>query len=217
MTLSQVRARFWIIKGKKTVKNVLRKCVICKKINGTTVLPPSTPDLPDYCVNVSMFSFQAVGVDYVGPLYVKNYLKTDSESKVYVLILTCASSRAAHLELIPGMKIAAFIRALKRFIAHRGIPDSITSDSFKTFKSIEVKTFCLNKKINKKFILPASPWWGGFYERFVKSVKIPLLKVMGKSLVTYEELQKVLCDIESVINSRQLVYMLMKKHLLLFT
>ena len=30
---------------------------------------------------------------------------------------------------------------------------------------------------------------------------------MGKSLVTYEELQTVLCDVESVINSRPLVYM----------
>ena len=30
---------------------------------------------------------------------------------------------------------------------------------------------------------------------------------MGKSLVTYVELEKVLCDVESVINSRPLVYM----------
>ncbi|XP_065642877.1 uncharacterized protein LOC136074482 [Hydra vulgaris] len=67
MTLSQVRARFWIIKGRKTVKNFLRKCVICKKISGRTILPPPTPDLPDYCVNVSIFSFQSVGVDFVGP------------------------------------------------------------------------------------------------------------------------------------------------------
>ncbi|XP_065664477.1 uncharacterized protein LOC136086131 [Hydra vulgaris] len=100
--------------------------------------------------------------------YVKNYLKTDTVSKVYVLILTCASRRAAHLELTPDMKIPAFIRALKPFIARRGTPDTITSDNFKTFKSIEV---------------------------------------MGKSLVTYEELQTVLYDIGSVINSRPLVYM----------
>ena len=108
----------------------------------------------------------------------------------------------AHFELTPDMKIPAFLRALKRFIARRGIPDSITSDNFKTFKSIEVKKFCLNNKIDQKFIIPASPLWEGFYKRLVRSQK-----VMGKSLVTYEELQTVLCDVESVINSRPLVYM----------
>ena len=59
-TLSCVRAKFWIAKGRKTAKNVLYKCVICKKISERTMLPPPTPDLPDYRVNVSVFSFQAV-------------------------------------------------------------------------------------------------------------------------------------------------------------
>ena len=70
-----------------------------------------------------MFSFQAVGLDFAGPSFVKNYLKTDSASKAYVLILTCASYRATHLELSPDMKIPAFLRAIKRFIGRRGIPD----------------------------------------------------------------------------------------------
>ena len=132
-----------------------------------TILPPPTPDLPDYRVNVSIFSFQAVGFDFAGLLYVKNYLNTDSVSKVYVLILTCASCRATHLELTPAMKIPAFLRIIERFITRRGIPDSIPSNNFKTFKFIKIKKFCLNNKIDQKFILPASPWWGGFYERLV--------------------------------------------------
>ena len=178
-TLSCVRAKFWIVKITKTFKNVLRKCVICKKICVRSMLPPPTLDLPDYRVNVFMFSFQAVGLDFAGPLYVKNYLKIDSVSKVYIFILTCALCRAAHLKLIPDMKIPAFFRILKRFIARMGIPDGITSDNFKSSKSIETMKFCLNNKINQKFILPTSPLWGRFYERLVRSVKIPLQKVMG--------------------------------------
>ena len=72
-TLSCVNAKFWIVKGRKTVKNVLGKCVICKKISEEQCYPP-TLDLPGYCVNACMFSFQAVGLDYTGPLHVKNYL-----------------------------------------------------------------------------------------------------------------------------------------------
>ena len=95
----------------------MRKCVICKKISGRTMLPPPSPNLPDYRVNVSMFSFQAVALDFAEPLYIKNYLKTNS--KVCVLILTCASCRAAHFELTSYMKTPAFLRALKCFIARR--------------------------------------------------------------------------------------------------
>ena len=73
-------------------------------------------------------------------------------------MLTSAFYRPAHLELTPDMKIPAFLRAIKHFIARRGIPDNIISDNFKTFKSIEVKKFCLNNMIDQKFILPVSPW-----------------------------------------------------------
>ena len=106
------------------------------------MLPPESPDLPDFRVN-SVHSFHTVGLDYAGPLYVKN---TDSVSKVYVLLFTCASSRAIHVELTPGMNNAAFIRAFHRFIARRGKPSLIIHDNFKTFKSQEVSDSCYRKE-----------------------------------------------------------------------
>ena len=54
--------------------------------------------------------------------------------------------------------------------------------------------------------MPASPWWGGFYERLVRSVKLTLRKTLGKSFLTFEELQTILCEIEYLINCRPLVY-----------
>ena len=60
--------------------------------------------------------------------------------------------------------------------------------------------------VKQQFIMPASPWWGGFYERLVRSVKLSLKKVLGKALLTFEELQTVLCEVEAVINGRPLVY-----------
>ncbi|GBM81435.1 hypothetical protein AVEN_20036-1 [Araneus ventricosus] len=41
-----------------------------------------------------------------------------------------------------------------------------------------------------------APWWGGFYERLVKSVKDPLRKILGRALLTYEELSTILIEIE---------------------
>ncbi|XP_065682359.1 uncharacterized protein LOC136095557 [Hydra vulgaris] len=195
-TLNKVRSQFWIIKGRSTIKSIIRQCVTCKKFQGRTLLPPSSLDLPDFRVN-NLYSFQATGLDYAGPLFVKTVNK-DAACKVYVLLLTCASSRAIHYELTPDMKIPAFIRAFKRFAARRGFPDLIISDNFKTFISKEVKNFMMKNDVQQKFILPASPWWGGFYERLVRSVKSTMKKTIGKSLLSYEELETILCEIESV-------------------
>ena len=64
----------------------------------------------------------------------------------------------------------------------------------------------VSQGIQQKFILAASPWWGGFYERMVRTVKSNLKKVIGEALLTFEELQTVLCQIEKVINGRPLAY-----------
>jgi hypothetical protein len=60
--------------------------------------------------------------------------------------------------------------------------------------------------VRQRFILPASPWWGGFYERLVRTVKACLKKTLGKAFVTFEELQTILCDIEVAVNNRPLAY-----------
>ena len=74
-------------------------------------------------------------------------------------------------------------------------------------KSIEVKRFMTHNNITQKFILPAAPWVGNFYERLVKSVKLLLRKILGKLLLFYEEIETVLCKVESILNSRPLIYL----------
>ena len=125
---------------------------------------------------------------------------------MYVLLLTCATSRAVHVELTPDMNKSSFIRAFQRFIARKGKPTMVVHDNAKTFKSRDVKRFMVQHGIKQRFILPASPWWGGFYERLVRSVKLSLRKSLGKSLLNYEELETVLCNIEAIINNRPLTY-----------
>ena len=197
-TLNHLRSNFWIIKGRKTVKDILRKCVLCKKNQGQTMLSPDSPDLPAYRVNSLLNCFQATGLDYAGPLFVRDQI-SKNVSKVYVLLLTCASSRAIHLELTPDMKISAFLRGFIRFTSRRGTHDVIVNDNLKTFKSAKVKRFMMQRGVAQRFILPISPWCGGFYERMVCSVKSTLKKVLGKAIVTFEELQTILCEIEEVL------------------
>ena len=46
-TLARIRSKYWIIKGRKTVKNVWQKCVVCKRYQGRPLRSPGSPDLPE--------------------------------------------------------------------------------------------------------------------------------------------------------------------------
>lgn len=123
-TLAFVRQRYLLTKGRKRVKDVIRKCTICKRFNQRTFLPPPTADIPSYRLE-SDFAFQHTGLDFCGPLYVKEKCCENSFTKVYILLLTCATSRALHLELVPGMGDESFIRGIIRFFARKGYPELV--------------------------------------------------------------------------------------------
>ncbi|GFX35699.1 integrase catalytic domain-containing protein [Trichonephila clavipes] len=75
-----------------------------------------------------------------------------------------------------------FLLALRRFLARR------------------------DKGIHWKFIVELAPWWGGFYERLVKTIKDPLRKILGRALLTFEELSTILSEVEVIVNHRPLTY-----------
>ena len=207
-TLNELRSKFWICKGRQTVKSTIGKCVTCIKVIGKTLIGPTSPSLPDYRVT-SHFAFQKIGLDYAGPLHVKDIYTNDASDmhKAYACLFTCASTRNVHLELTPNMGADSLIRCLKRFISRRGSLELVISDNFKTFLSDKVKQYLASERITWNFILPKSPWWGGFYERLIRVVKEAMKKSIGKARLNYEELETVLLEIEMIINSRPLTYL----------
>lgn len=69
-----------------------------------------------------------------------------------------------------------------------------------------LSSFLATNRIKWKFIVPAAPWWGGWWERLIRSVKSALRKVLGKTSLSAEELTTLLTEVEAVINSRPLTY-----------
>ena len=51
-----------------------------------------------------------------------------------------------------------------------------------------------------------APWWGGFFERLVKSTKHCLKKSLATARVTYEELHTIVVETEGILSSRPLTY-----------
>ena len=204
-TLNQLRTRFWVPKARQTIKRVISHCRLCRIFDGKPYAYPAPPPLPVERVS-DCFPFTFTGADYAGPVYVKDiYGHSNKMNKAWIFLFTCASTRCVYLELVPDCATPACIRALRRFFAQRGVPSKIISDNGSQFTADETQTYVSSKGIKWKFNLPASPWWGGMFERMIRSTKRCLKKLLYKSRVTYEELLTLLAEIKLVITNRLLV------------
>ena len=70
-TLTDLRARFWIPRGRQLVRRILYRCMTCRRYEGRHYAVPPQADLP--CFRVTNPAWDSVGVDYAGPLFVKSY------------------------------------------------------------------------------------------------------------------------------------------------
>ena len=205
-TLTELRSCFWVVKGRQAVKTVIGICSVCKKIEGRSYAVPHSPPLPEFRLS-DQFAFSRVGVDFAGPMYVRHiFAKGGGMNKVYIALFTCATSRAVHLELVPSLTAESFIKALARFKGRRGTPTLIVSDNGKTFKDSRVQAYCQRDGTKWRFNVEAAPWWGGFIDRLVKSVKLSLKKCLRNARLNYDELSTTLVEVEAVLNSRPLTY-----------
>ena len=152
-------------------------------------------------------TFYNIGIDYAGPVYVYNVYNKDNELfKAWISLITCQSSRAVYLDLATDYSGKSCINVLRRCFSRRGTPNLIISDNGTSFIATEVQDYASNQNVRWKFNLEAAPWFGGFFERLVKSVKRCLKKCLSNSKVTYEEMLTLLIEIEKIINNRPLTY-----------
>ncbi|UYV85011.1 hypothetical protein LAZ67_X004248 [Cordylochernes scorpioides] len=206
--LSKLRENFWIIRGRKTIKKIISKCIACKRLKEKSLQRPMAA-LPENRIGLGK-PFQITGVDLLGPLHLKE------GGKVWVAAFTCAVYRAIHLELVKSLETGVFMMALHRFICRRGRPEKIYSDNgtnfaklnriFKRLDWTRIERETSIKRIQWIFIPPSAPWWGGFWERMVRTIKEMLIKMLGHRKLKYVQLQTALCEIESIINNRPLTY-----------
>ena len=214
-TLAEVRADYWLPSGRRMVESIVRSCVVCRRFSAKPYNTPGPPPLPQTRLS-EMPPFTNTGIDFAGPLFCKERGSNEAY-KSCIALYTCASTRAIHLELVPNMTSVSFMNSLIRFISTRGIPHVIISDNAKTFKKSAEDLNCFitrsptqeyaeNKKITWLFYLEKSPWWGGFIERMVQSVKSVLRKTLYRTFMSYDEMCTLLKEIEAIVNSRPITH-----------
>lgn len=204
---AKLRLQYWIISAKRNIRACVTRCVVCKRFTAKALTTPPI-QLPLDRVRESAV-FEVTGIDLCGPLLLK------PKGKAWIVLFTCAVYRAIHLEPLTSLSTESFLQALRRFIARRGRPSTVYSDNGTNFrgtdnvlKRIDWQKITENEcyPIKWKFIPPTAAWWGGWWERLIRSVKTLLVRILGRSSVNFEELLTILCDVEATINSRPLTY-----------
>ena len=208
--------------GRSLNRSIIHNCVVCRRHEGQPLHAPPppplpAPPLPAFRVNEAP-PFSYTGVDYAGPLFVHaRGVGDDNSSKVWICLFTCCVTRAVHLELVSDMFAPTFVRCLKRFAARRGLPKKFVSDNGKAFHAAaktlkdianqpDLRAYLTNFCIEWTFNLEKAPWWGGIFERLVKSVKKCLRKIIGQAKFSYGELNTALVEVEAIVNSSPLTY-----------
>lgn len=170
--------------------------------------------------------FEKVGIDYGGPFTLKfARVRKPVLYKGYVLIFVCFVTKAIHIELASDMTTENFLSCLKRFISRRNKPSQIFCDNASTFRSANtqlqelyqlqnssehksvVYNYAADNQIEFKFVPAYSPVFAGLWEAGIKSIKYHLKRVVGNSVLTYEQLNCVLIQIEGILNSRPITSM----------
>ncbi|XP_075162921.1 uncharacterized protein LOC142235555 [Haematobia irritans] len=218
--LANIRLEFWPIGGRKEVSRIVNKCVRCYRVK-PQIIQHIMGNLPAarVCENRA---FLICGVDYCGPLYYRSEIRSRPAVKCYISLFVCFITKAVHLELVKDLSTQAFLAALKRFISTRGKPSVIWSDNATNFvgaknELLELKRLflsekhitavhesCLQDTIDWKCIPPRSPHFGGLWEASVKIAKTHILKTIGLSILDFDELRTIICQISAIMNSRPL-------------
>lgn len=221
LLMSIIRQRFWILDARTVIRSKVRKCNSCFRLNPTHPTPMMA-DLPAYRVSEAK-AFAHTGVDYAGPLRVTLARRRGQHSqKAYICLFVCLVTKAIHVELVSDLTSDGFLAAFKRFISRRGPVSCLYSDnatnfvgakaqldelysfllssSFKSSFAKEMETY----RVEWKMIPPRAPHFGSMWESNIKSLKTHLFRVIGSQLLTYEELQTVLVQVECILNSRPL-------------
>ena len=200
--ITAVRNHYWVIGLRSLARKVKGECLSCKRVDARACQEPMAPLMEARLKKAP--AFNTTGLDYAGPVYCKDF----PGEKFYILLFTCAVTRAVHLELVNSLSLTHFLLAFRRFVSRRGLPKTVFSDNAKTFKSASTELLKLYGSNSPywRFSVPRAPWWGGWWERMVRNMKVSLKKTIGLKSLERTELETLLTEVEACLNSRPLTF-----------
>ena len=117
--LSELRTEYWIVKGRRAVRNVIEACRECRRRFRAKPTEQMMAPLPEERLKLPLRAFERVGVDYGGPFLTKQGRRR-AKAKRYLCLFTCLNTRAVHLEMAYSLDTDLFINAFIRMTSKGG-------------------------------------------------------------------------------------------------
>ena len=215
--LAVIKETFHVIKVNKIVRQIIDKCVICRKVQRRPERQQMA-NLPEDRTAADAPPFTNTGTDVFGPFFISRG-RGNVQEKRYGVIFTCLVSRATHIEVSPGLDTDSFINAFRRFIARRGKPKIMRSDNGTNLTSAEkelkaaindwnkdrIHEYCLQENVDWKFQPPMSSHFGGVFERqirtFRKIFNSLLYEINIQTKLTDDILNTLFVEVENLMNN----------------
>lgn len=215
-TIADIRERAWIVKIRSAFKRVKSNCVYCR-IRKARPQMPMMGLLPPARLDFTSKPFTHVGVDCFGPYEVK-YGR--GRVKRWIMIFTCLTFRAVHLEMLNDMSTDECLSAIRRFQTRRGRSLRFYSDCGTNFvgaanqlkKDVNEMREILSEAVVAQFRIkwefnPAhSPWRGGAWERLISSIKKCIDFIFVSENPREDILRNALYEAEARMNARPLTH-----------
>ncbi|XP_003369021.1 putative integrase core domain protein [Trichinella spiralis] len=170
-TLVALRQRFWILKGRSTVKIDFAGPLYVKE--GRTISK----------IYICLFTCMATRAIHLEP-------SSDMTAQSFLAAFRRFISRRGKPSVVQTDNFRTFKLA-----------DKYIQDLFRGDEKQKIARALTEEKVEWRFSCERSPWCGGYWERLVRSVKTALRKVLAKALVSREELVTILCEMEARINA----------------
>lgn len=215
-TIADIRERAWIVHIRSALARVRKSCAYCILRKAQPQMP-LMGQLPPARLDFSAKPFTHVGVDCFGHYDVKF---GRGKVKRWILLFTCLTFRAVHLEMLNNMSTDECLAAIRRFQARRGRNLQFYSDCGTNFVGADRqlqrdvadmrRTLC--ESVAQEFSVkwqfqPAyAPWRGGAWERLIKSIKKCIDYVFVGENPREDILRNAMTEAETRMNQRPLTH-----------
>ena len=68
--INKIRCKYLMRRIRQKVKNIINRCVTCKKFEGHPYFYPESPVLPEWRI-IPSHCFSNIGIDYADPVFIK--------------------------------------------------------------------------------------------------------------------------------------------------
>ena len=216
--MHKARGKFWIIGLRGMAKYLTNKCVVCHKLRKKP-LSQIMGQVPSLRVAAGFPPFTNTALDMFGPFHIRVGRKTLKEAQV--IIFTCMTTRAVHLELVSDKSTDTFLLAFRRFASLRGHPNTCWSDCGTNFIGAQsyldevmrnwnipkIKSVLSNEftcEFKWQWNTPHASHQNGVVESLIKSVRKALDATCKNHTFTEEQWRTFLAETTYLINSRPL-------------